>query len=81
MTRIIRQKYSGRTFTVIREDDEWIVMRPLPDDNGPDITMPKHNFAAKWENADGTTSREDRAAEKAVLDALTKPATKKRGRR
>jgi len=53
MTRIIQQIYSGKTFTVIAEDAQWIVLRPLPDDNGPDMRIAQSSFASKWRNVKG----------------------------
>lgn len=53
MTRVIQQIFSGKTFTVIREDDQWLVLRPIPDDYGPDMRIAQSSFAAKWRNVKG----------------------------
>ena len=79
MTRIVRQIYSGREFTVIAEDARQLVLRPIPDDLGPDIILPLEMFAAKWENADGSGGGGRKRA--ADLAALAKPEPKRRGRR
>ena len=79
MTRIIRQIYSGREFTVIAEDDHRLILRPIPDDNGPDIILPLEMFAAKWENADGSGGGGRKRA--ADLAALAKPEPKRKARR
>lgn len=59
MTRVIRQKFSGKTFTVIAENEQWLVLRPIPDDHGPDIKLAQSSFPAKWENVkpEGTRVR------------------------
>ena len=78
MTRIIRQIYSGKTFTVISETPTVLIVRPIPDDGKADIAIGRSQYITHFEDASAATSeRKPEARGK----ALAKPESKKKGRR
>ena len=75
---IIRQIYSGKEFTVIHEDENGFLLRPIPDDHGPDIPLPRSLYELRWEPADGGGGARRRSEQ--VAAALAKPEGKRKRR-
>lgn len=53
MSTYAQQQYSGKILRILRDSPHWIVLRPVPDDHGPDIGISRDHFTMKWRYYNG----------------------------
>jgi hypothetical protein len=54
----IQQQFSGKILRVVSESPHWLVLRPVPDDDGPDIGISRDHYNMKWKPYQGAIPTE-----------------------
>ena len=86
----LQQIYSRRIFTVKQERSNEFILRPYPDDHGPDIILPRQLYEMRWRVFTGDPDAVESSRATGMLPqsqgtdtvtAVPKPASKPKRRR
>lgn len=85
MSPYIQQQFSGKIMRVLHDTPGWLVLRPVPDDDGPDITISREHFDFKWRYYTGEIPSEPQKLRQFVFGEKVEDGTpqvekRKRGR-